>query len=175
MIPFVVKHEQLMTANGLFILALQASFVLGFAVLGPLAQNILGTQALIVIVAAAYGLAGLLCWILPSAPPTEQRSRTLRSAGSAVASTMSQLREGLGYIRRHRNIGWSLTYLAVTSSLIGVVGVLGPDFAVSVLGLGEDDFVIVVLPLGVGLVDRHPRAQPRTAASCRDGASSRRA
>ena len=152
MIPFVVKHEQLMTANGLFILALQASFVLGFAVLGPLAQNILGTQALIVIVAAAYGLAGLLCGILPSAPPTEERSRTLRSAGSAVASTMSQLREGLGFIRRHRNIGWSLTYLAVTSSLIGVVGVLGPDFAVSVLGLGEDDFVIVVLPLGVGLV-----------------------
>jgi MFS family permease len=65
---------------------------------------------------------------------------------------MSQLREGLGYIRRHRNIGWSLTYLAVTASLIGVVGVLGPDFAVSVLGLAEDDFVIVVLPLGVGLV-----------------------
>ena len=152
MIPLVVKNEQLMTANGLFILALQASFVLGFAVLGPLAQNILGTQALIIIVAAAYGLAGLLCGILPSAPPTEERSRTLRSAGSAVASTVSQLREGLGFIRRHRNIGWSLTYLAVTSSLIGVVGVLGPDFAVSVLGLAEDDFVIVVLPLGVGLV-----------------------
>jgi MFS family permease len=152
MIPLVVKHEQLMTANGLFILALQASFVLGFAVLGPLAQNILGTQALIIIVAAAYGLAGVLCAILPAAPPTEERSRTIRSAGSAVSATMSQLREGLGFIRRHRNIGWSLTYLAVTASLIGVVGVLGPDFAVSVLGLAEDDFVIVVLPLGVGLV-----------------------
>ena len=152
MIPLVVKNDQLMTANGLFILALQASFVLGFAVLGPLAQNLVGTQWLIIIVAAAYGLAGLMCLVLPAAPPTEERSRTLRSAGSAVATTMSQLREGIGYIRRHRNIVWSLTYLAVTSSLIGVVGVLGPDFAVSVLGLEEDDFVIVVLPLGVGLV-----------------------
>src|SRR3990172_3822162 len=34
MIPLVVKRQQLMTANGLFVLALQASFVLGFAVLG---------------------------------------------------------------------------------------------------------------------------------------------
>jgi MFS family permease len=152
MIPLVVKNEQLMTANGLFIFALQASFVLGFAVLGPLVQNLVGTQWLIVIVAAAYGLAGLMCLILPAAPPTDERSKTLRSAGSAVATTMSQLREGIGFIRRHHNIGWSLTYLAVTASLIGVVGVLGPDFAVSVLGLAEDDFVIVVLPLGVGLV-----------------------
>ena len=75
MIPLVVKREQLMTANGLFIFALQASFVLGFAVLGPLAQNILGTQALIVIVAGAYGLAGLMCWILPAAPPIDARVR----------------------------------------------------------------------------------------------------
>ena len=55
-------------------------------------------------------------------------------------------------IRAHHNVFWSLTYLAVTASLIGVVGVLGPDYAVSVLGLEESDFVVVVLPLGVGLV-----------------------
>jgi MFS family permease len=152
MIPLVVKREQLMTANGLFILALQASFVLGFAVLGPLAQNLMGTQALIVIVGAAYGLAGVMCWVLPSAPATQIGGAILASAERAVGATMEQLREGLGYIRDHRNVFWSLTYLAVVASLIGVVGVLGPDFAVSILGLEESDFVIVVLPLGVGLV-----------------------
>ena len=47
---------------------------------------------------------------------------------------------------------WPLTYLAVTASLIGVLGVLGPGFATQVLGLSERDFVVVVLPLGVGLV-----------------------
>jgi MFS family permease len=40
----------------------------------------------------------------------------------------------------------------VTSSLIGVLGVLGPGFATQVLGLSERDFVVVVLPLGVGLI-----------------------
>ncbi|CAN5624554.1 MFS transporter [soil metagenome] len=152
MIPLVVKRDQLMTANGLFIFALQASFVLGFAVLGPLAQNLVGTQVLIVVVAVAYVMAGAMCWVLPQAPPIQEGRASFSSAERAVGATVSQLREGLGYIRAHHNIFWSLTYLAVTSSLIGVVGVLGPDFAVSVLGLSEDDFVVVVLPLGVGLI-----------------------
>jgi MFS family permease len=152
MIPLVVKREQLLTANGLFVFALQASFVVGFAALGPLAQNLMGTAWLILIVAAIYGLAGLLCWTLPSAPPTQGRSRSMDSAERAISVTLDQMREGLSYIRGHHNIFWSLTYLAITASLIGVIGVLGPDFAVQVLGLHESDFVIVVLPLAVGLV-----------------------
>jgi len=152
MIPLVVKRPQLMTANGLFILALQASFVVGFAVLGPLAQNVLGTQALIAIVAVAYVVAALMCWPLPPAPPTQEGGGTIADARGAVGATYEQLKEGLHFIRDHHNIFWSLTYLAVTASLIGVIGVLGPDYAVSILGLEESDFVVVVLPLGIGLV-----------------------
>jgi len=152
MIPLVVKREQLMTANSLFILALQASFVVGFAVLGPLAQTVFGTELLIIIVAAAYGLAGLLCWILPAAPASVASPASLASARSAVASTFAQLREGLAYIRDHHNVFWSLTYLAMVASLIGVLGVLGPDFAKNVLGLEEGDLVVVLLPLGAGLI-----------------------
>jgi MFS family permease len=152
MIPLVVKREQLMTANSLFILALQAAFVVGFAVLGPLAQTVLGTELLIIVVAAAYGLAGILCWILPTAPPSVATRASLASARSAVGSTFAQLRDGLTYIRDHHNIFWSLTYLAMVASLIGVLGVLGPDFAKSVLGLEEGDLVVVLLPLGAGLI-----------------------
>jgi Na+/melibiose symporter-like transporter len=152
MIPLVVKRDQLMSANSLFILALQASFVLGFAVLGPLAQTVFGTDPLILIVAGAYGLAGLLCWVLPSAPPSSAGQASLASARSAVNATFEQLREGLAYIRDNRNVFWSLTYLTMVSSLIGVLGVLGPDFAKSVLGLEEGDLVVVLLPLGAGLL-----------------------
>jgi MFS family permease len=152
MIPLVVKRDQLMTANSLFVFALQASFVVGFAILGPLAQNIMGTAWLIVIVAVFYAVAGGLCWTLPSAPPVQQATHAIDSAERAIGATLDQLREGLGYIRGHHNVFWSLTYLAITASLIGVIGVLGPDFAVDVLGLKESDFVIVVLPLAVGLV-----------------------
>ncbi len=152
MIPLVVKRDQLLTANSLFILMLQASFVVGFAVLGPLALTVLGVEALIVIVAAAYGLAGLLCWVLPSAPASQAGMASLASARSALQATYQQLREGLTYIREHRNIMWSLVYLAITASLIGVLGSLGPAFAKDVLGLEEGDLVVILAPLGAGLI-----------------------
>ena len=69
-----------------------------------------------------------------------------------MGSTLSQLREGIDFIRGHRSIGWSLTYLALAASLVGVLGVLGPDFATDSLGLEPKDFVVVVLPLGFGIV-----------------------
>lgn len=155
MIPIVVDRRQLITANGVFIFALQASFVAGFAILGPLFSNLLGTQLLILLVAVLYGLAAAMCWILPTSDPRAMPNRAgeaIDEAERAVAATFSQLREGLSYIRHNRGIFWSLSYLAITASLVGVMGVLGPDFAVRVLGLSEDGFVIVILPLGVGLV-----------------------
>jgi MFS family permease len=152
MIPLVVKRQQLMTANSLFILALQGSFVLGFAVLGPLAQTVVGTQTLILVVAAAYGIAGLLCWILPPAPASQVGQASLQSARSAVAATVDQLKEGIRYIRDHHNIFWSLTYLAMVASLIGVLGVIAPAYTRDVLGLEEGDLIVILLPLGAGLI-----------------------
>jgi MFS family permease len=73
-------------------------------------------------------------------------------AEAAVGSTFAQLREGFSFIRANRSIGWSLVYLAITASLVGVLGVLGPDFAQETLGLAAKDFAVVVLPLGFGIV-----------------------
>jgi MFS family permease len=154
MIPLVVKRDDLMTANGLFVLGLQASFALGFAVLGPLLVAVTGVNALIGIVAGLYLVAGVLCWTLPPAPSVlrDIASDAVRQVGVAVRATMEQLKDGLVYIRDHNNIFWALTYLTVTSSLIGVLGVLGPAFAVKALGLQTTDFWVLVLPLGIGLV-----------------------
>ena len=94
--------------------------------------------------------------LVPAQPqPAHRRpnpSQAFEEAGSAVATTFSQLADGLRFIREHKTVFWPLAYLALTASLIGVLGVLGPGFATQVLGLSERDFVVVVLPLGVGLV-----------------------
>ncbi|MFN8621875.1 MAG: MFS transporter [Chloroflexota bacterium] len=155
MIPIVVPRSQLLAANGLFIFGLQASFALGFAVLGPLFNSVFGTETLIAVVAVLYVVAGLILVILPKAPPEPSQIVEGDAAGQArlaIRVTFDQLREGLSYIRNHRNIFWSLTYLAITASLIGVLGTLGPAFATHVLGLTKDGFVVIVLPLGAGLV-----------------------
>jgi MFS family permease len=156
MIPIVVERKQLLAANGIFTFTLQAAFALGFALLGPLVVNLSSVEVLLLLVAVLYVVAAVLCVILPSAAPTraayDRPGQALGEAEAAVAGMVRQLQEGLGYIRANHSIFWSLAYLAVSASLIGVLGVLGPDFATSALGLRPKDFVVVVLPLGFGLV-----------------------
>jgi MFS family permease len=178
MIPFLVPRSQLLAANGLFALTTNAAFALGFALFGPFVIAIAGPQMLILIVAALYFMAAVFCWILPSSVPSlpllpsalpsalpfslpsslPKEASTVASghavvvAGRAVKGTFGQLVEGITYIREHRNVGWSLSYMGITGALIGVLAVLGPDFAKTSLGLGEDGLVVVILPLGLGIV-----------------------
>jgi MFS family permease len=156
MIPFLVPRKQLLAANGVFTLTLNAAFALGFALLGPLVVTIAGAPALILIVAACYFVAAGFCWTLPSSPPTvAERTAVGRTAmgdaEQAIGSTFAQLREGIDFIRSNPRIGWSLLYLGIAASLVGVLGVLGPSFATDSLGLAPKDFVVVVLPIGFGV------------------------
>lgn len=153
MIPVLVRRGQLLAANGIFTVTLNAAFALGFALLGPLVVNLTSPQALLLVVAALYLLAMILTLSLPSVPPTiSEHGLAVHEASAAVESTFGQLREGIAFIRANRNITWSLIYLGITASLIGVLGVVGPAFATEALGLSAKDFVVIVLPLGIGVV-----------------------
>jgi MFS family permease len=157
MIPVVVPRDQLVAANGLFTLTINGAFALGFAFLGPLVVTISGGPApVILLVAVLYGVAAAICVTLPSDPPVEREAGSrlvnLGEAGHAVGGTFEQLREGMAYIRDNRSIAWSLTYLGIAASLVGIVGVLGPGFAQQTLGLAPKDLIVVVLPLGLGIV-----------------------
>jgi MFS family permease len=158
MIPVLVPRKQLLAANGIFTLTLNGAFALGFALLGPLVVNVASPEAVILVVAGLYFLAAFFCITLPPSPPPPSTPDDPHSglgvgeAEHAVGTTFGQLREGLAYIRANRSISWSLLYLAVAASLVGVLGVLGPDFAQETLGLEAKDFAVVVLPLGFGIV-----------------------
>ena len=158
LIPILVPRPQLLTANGIFTLTLNAAFVLGYVLLGPLVVKVAGAEVVILVVAGLYFLAAVFCVTLPAAPPPPSTAADphtglgVGEAERAVGTTFVQLREGFTFIRSHRSIGWSLVYLGITASLIGVLGVLGPKFAREALGLTAEDFVVVVLPLGFGIV-----------------------
>ena len=177
MIPFLVPRSQLLAANGLFSLTSNAAFALGFALFGPFVLAIAGPQTLILLVAALYFAAAVFCVVLPTSlppvppPPSLPSSvpfsqpsslptpksraatgRTVVVAAKAAKGTFGQLVEGIAYIRDHHNVGWSLSYMGVTGALIGILAVLGPDFARTSLGLGDKGLVVVILPLGLGIV-----------------------
>ena len=153
-IPLVVPRDQLTAANGIFTLTLNAAFALGYTLLGPLVVTIAGPTLLIGVVAVLYLVSAVLCWTLAPAPPLPLPAGhdTLHDAEAAVGSVVGQLREGMAYIRANPTVAWALTYLGVAASIVGVLGALGPGFAVEVLGLTSKDFVVVVLPLGFGVV-----------------------
>jgi MFS family permease len=152
-IPFVVPRGQLTAANGIFTLTLNAAFAVGYTLLGPLVVTFAGPTLLIGVVAVLYLLSAGLCWTLAPAPPSPLSADpgALHAAQAAV-SVVGQLREGVAYIRANPTVAWALTYLGVAASIVGVLGALGPGFAVGVLGLTSKDFVVVVLPLGFGVV-----------------------
>ena len=155
MIPSLVPRSQLLAANGLFTLTMNVAFALGFALLGPFLVALASAELLIVIVALLYFVAAVFCWTLPPDPPAPvavSAGQTVADAGRAVETMLSQFVEGISYIRHHTNIGWSLSYLGITGALVGILGVLGPGFAKTTLALGEKDFALIVLPLGLGVV-----------------------
>lgn len=161
MIPALVPRAHLVQANGLFTLTLNAAFALGFALLGPLIVSIAGgAEPVILIVAVLYAVAAVFCFTLPEDRPGAEegaegappRQGSIAEAEAAVGSVLIQFREGIAYVRANRTIGWSLVYLGIAASLVGVIGVLGPKFAEQTLGLSPKDLVVVVLPLGLGIV-----------------------
>jgi DHA3 family macrolide efflux protein-like MFS transporter len=149
MIPRAVPRAQLPTAMGIFNLTLQGSFALGFAFIGPLLVTISGPSAVLAVVAVLYVAATIACIGLPSAPPIE------RSAGGSrrrpTRQPIRELWEGFAVVRRDREISRPIIHQAAAASVAGVLGVLGPALATTV-GLPPDRLVVVVLPLGVGVV-----------------------
>jgi MFS family permease len=156
MIPQVLPRHLLLPANSLFTLTLNAAFAVGYALFGPLVVALVGAPGLILVVAVCYLIAGAFCWTLPPSPPVaatdEATGALLPETEAAMGSVFGQLREGIDFIRENRSIGWSLVYLGISASLVGVLGVLGPRFAQDSLGLQPKDFAVVVLPLAFGIV-----------------------
>jgi MFS family permease len=148
MIPRVVPKPQLQTAMGIFNLTLQASFAAGFAFLGPLLVTIAGPSFVLGVVTVLYAGATIATLALPSAPPVAIEPGI---ASRALHEPARQLREGLAAIGGNREVSRPLVHLAASASLVGVIGVLGPNLTSS-LGLDPKDLIVVVLPLGLGVV-----------------------
>ena len=55
-------------------------------------------------------------------------------------------------MRDNRRIAWSLGYLGIAASLIGVMGAIGPGFATDILELRAEDFFFIMGPAGLGAV-----------------------
>ena len=151
-IPRIVDRRNLMAANSIFVLTINATFAIGFGFLGPLVLIAVGPIAVYFIVAGMFALSALAILPLPAVRPDHEVPRATDAAGRALHELVDQLVEGMAFVRRHRAIAWSLAYLGISSSLIGVLGAIGPGFAVDILGLTSQNFFFIMGPAGLGAV-----------------------
>ncbi len=150
-LPRIVERRHLMSANSIFVVTVNATFAIGFGFLGALLLNLAGPTAVYVVVAGMFGLAALAIVPLPSVPP-ERHGEAGVQAGRAMRELASQLSEGLRFVQHNRQIAWSLTYLGIAASLIGVMGAIGPGFSTEILRLQPKDFFFIMGPAGLGAV-----------------------
>jgi MFS family permease len=146
----LLERRHLMAANSIFILTVNATFGIGFGLIGPLILTTLGANAVYVVVSVMFALAALAIIPLPAVKP--ETAPKPFDAGRTLTHVLDELREGIAFVQRTPRISWSLRYLGIGASIIGVLGALGPGFATSVLGLSAEDIFFIMGPAGLGAV-----------------------
>ncbi|HET9498033.1 MAG TPA: MFS transporter, partial [Candidatus Limnocylindria bacterium] len=149
-IPRLLERRHLMAANSIFILTVNATFGIGFGLIGPLLLTTLGPNAVYVVVSVMFVLAALAILPLPHVKP-ETAPRPF-VVGRTLTHVFEELREGVAFVQRTPKIEWSLRYLGIGASIIGVLGALGPGYATTVLGLSAEDIFFIMGPAGLGAV-----------------------
>ena len=149
-IPRLLERRHLMAANSIFILTVNATFGIGFGLIGPLLLTTLGPNAVYVVVSVMFLLAALAILPLPHVKP-ETAPRPF-VVGRTLTHVFEELREGVAFVQRTPKIEWSLRYLGIGASIIGVLGALGPGYATTVLGLSAEDIFFIMGPAGLGAV-----------------------
>jgi MFS family permease len=149
-IPRLLERRHLMAANSIFIITVNATFGIGFGLIGPLLLTTLGPNAVYVVVAVMFALAALAIVPLPSVKP--ETAPKPFDASRTLTHVFEELREGIAFVQRTPKISWSLRYLGIGASIIGVLGALGPGYATTVLGLSAEDIFFIMGPAGLGAV-----------------------
>ncbi len=151
-IPLIVGEENLMAANSLFNFTLAGAQFFGWVMVAPLVLKLFGIEAAFGVMAAMYVIAAA---ILTKVQVHEERHE-FQAVASAVesrwVSMLKEIKEGWDFVRYNPPIYISLGYLTLVSTLLMIIGMIGPGFAARVLGLAAEDSYIMFAPAGVGMV-----------------------
>jgi len=149
-LPRLLKPRELLPANSLFTLTLNASFIAGFAGAGPLLK-IAGPESVFLVAAAFFFVAAGLVATLPSVE-SEVSTDLPESIVARSRLVLRELLEGWAFLRSDRDVTRVMLQLAFAWSLSGITAAIAPGYASTVLGLSEDDAFFLVVPAGVGVV-----------------------
>lgn len=149
-IPAIVRPRDLISANALFNLTFTGSQVLGFALIGPLAIKLLGTERTLVGILFLYIATTALATLIPSTPPSYRPEQSADQ--HPFRQFLREAREGLSFVADRPLLIKSIIYLTLATTTYLMIAALGPEFITDVLGLPSEDIAYVVAPAGLGVV-----------------------
>jgi DHA3 family macrolide efflux protein-like MFS transporter len=143
MLPQVVAREQLVDANRWASLREWAALA-GAPAAGGVLVAVAGSGGTMLVVAALYLVSVALMLLVPGLP---------RPAGEQRAHILTDLRDGLTYVVRHRSLRVLLLTFAVANLFVlGLLGVAVPILAKDVLHAGPQGLGFLSASFGIGLV-----------------------
>lgn len=142
-IPELVKKQDLIVANSLFMMTWMGASVIGFGLGAPLV-NFFGNEATIVVAAVLYFIAAGAVSLVPLQPIE-------RKKGLLERPIRKDLLFGLEFIRRNSIVKYSLLKLFVATAAISIISLLSISYAKNILGIGAQNFGYLILAVGAGM------------------------
>lgn len=146
-IPHLVPKEKLFVANSLFTLTLYGSFMLGFASAGPI-LNFWGINTVFYLGAILLFTAFLFSLQLPSIKVAQKNIKQ-----ALLPFVLDEVKDTFKYIKGKLNVFTAIALMAGVQGVIGVLGVIMPDYMESVLHIhATDASYVLIIPLGLGMI-----------------------
>jgi predicted MFS family arabinose efflux permease len=142
-IPELVKPQNLIIANSLFMITWMGASVVGFGLGAPLV-NIFGVEGTFVAAAVLYFVAAVAVAMVPLRPVEKRKGRP-------DEPIRRELLRGLEFIRRNKTVKYSLIKLLVATAAIAVVSLLAISYAKEILGIGAENFGYLIIAVGLGM------------------------
>lgn len=148
-LPRLVRAQDLLRANSLFVFTLYASFIIGYSGSAPVIQAF-GDQGPYYVTSFMFAMAGLLTFILPSLRAEKKRDVPLRSV---IRTTQREIVSNMRLIRGNHNLSYPILQLTLTQATIGVLVALAPALSLAVIHEPlKNASHYLIIPAGLGMV-----------------------
>jgi len=142
-IPELVKSDDLIVANSLFMITWMGASVVGFGLGAPLV-NFFGTEGTFIASALLYFAAAIAVAVVPLKPLNKEIKQKEHTV-------LKDLVFGLAFVRRHQVVRYALYKLFVATAAIAIVSLLAISYAEQVLKIGEKNFGYLIFAVAAGM------------------------
>lgn len=143
-IPSLVKKEDLIAANSLFMLTLMTASIIGIGMAAPL-TNFFGTQFVLTIAAILHFSSALATFMI-------SLKHRRKQVEISVVALVKELLAGFEFIRRKPLIYYSLIKMFFATSVLATVSLLAVSFSEQILGIGAKNFGYLIFSAGAGMM-----------------------